>query len=436
MFFRPPSARSSHLRSARNLVHDDFIPFADHGDCCDGCGSQPADASIRGLAHVSRTSTERRPEDGPPLLWKTTGVGRGYSSLAISQGRIFTLGDGITEDDENEYLLAFDQKEGKPLWKTKTGAPWTKGQSNWQSSRSTPSSDGVSVYVISPHGVLLACDAATGDELWRKDLKKDFDGSKGDGWGYSESPLIDGDTLVCTPGGENATMVALDKKSGDLIWKASQPGNRGAGHSSIVITNVGGVKVYVQMTSAGAIGVRSGDGEILWAYQIDRTTAVCPTPVIKDDLVFIAAGYKRGGALLKQKPAGDGKIEIEEIYPMKIQLANKHGGIVRVGDHVYGDSDDAGIPYCADMMTGEIKWKHRGSGKNSASFTAAEDRLYIHFSSGRMVLAKAQPTEYEEVGSFQAPGTGERPSWSHPVISGGRLYLRENDQILCYDIRE
>lgn len=376
------------------------------------------------------------PADGPQLLWKAEGVGRGYSSLAILDGRIFTLGDSLTAEDKDEYLLAYDQKTGEQIWKTKTGGPWTSGQSSWQSSRSTPSTDGEVVYVITPYGILFACDFVTGKELWQKNLKEEFQGNKGDGWGYSESPLIDGDRLICTPGGTSATVVALDKKSGDVIWKAAQTDNRGAGHASVVITEIGGVRVYVQLTASGAIGIRATDGAVLWTYAIDRTTAVCPTPIIKGDLVFIAAGYKRGGALLRQKPAADGKIDVEEIYPMKTTLANKHGGVVRIGDYLYGDSDDAGVPYCAELMTGEIKWKARASGKNSAAFSAADGCLYIHFADGTMVLAKADPEGYKEVGSFRIPGTGERPSWSHPVISDGKLYLRENGQILCYDVHQ
>lgn len=376
------------------------------------------------------------PKDGPKLVWKAQGVGRGYSSLAILNGRIYTLGDGIAPDDKEEYLLAFDQKTGDPIWKTKTGSPWNSGAPEWQGSRSTPSTDGESVYVITPTGTLVACTAANGQEMWRKELPQEFGGKKGDGWGYSESPLLDGDVLVCTPGGDTATMVALNKKSGELIWKAPQPGNRGASHASVVITEIGGTKVYVQLTASGAIGVRAKDGEVLWSYPIDQTTAVAPTPVIKGDLVFIAAGYKRGGALIRQKPAGEGKVEIEEVYPMKTTLSNKHGGVVLVGDYIYADSDDAGVPYCAELLTGEIKWKGRPSGHGSASLTAADGCLYIHFADGTMVLAKADPSAYAEVGSFHVPGTGSRPSWAHPVVSGGKLYLREANEILCYDVHQ
>jgi outer membrane protein assembly factor BamB len=370
------------------------------------------------------------------LLWDTSGTGRGYASLAIADGRIFTLGDSSsTADDKDEYLMAFDQKTGQPLWSTKTGEAWNQGQDSWQSSRSTPTVDGERVYVLSPHGELVCCEAATGKELWRKNLKKDFDGNKGDSWGYSESVTIDGDKLLCTPGGEKNTMVALNKVTGDTIWTASQPGNRGAGHASIVMANIGGTRVCVQTTASGALGVRASDGKLLWTYDIDKTTAVIPTPIVRDDLVFFSAGYKRGGALLKQIAGADGEVTVEEVYPLQTQLANKHGGIILVGDYLYGDSDDAGIPFCAKLMTGEIQWKERGSGKGSAAFAAADGCLYIHFQDGTMVLAKASPDKYEEVGSFTVPHSGDRPSWSHPVIVGGKLYVREQDHIMCYDVK-
>jgi len=230
-------------------------------------------------------------------------------------------------------------------------------------------------------------------------------------------------------------MVALDKKTGELIWKAIRPGDRGAGHSSIVIAEVGGTRVYVQTTSAGALAVRASDGKLLWTFPIDPTPAIIPTSIVRDDLVFISVGYKRGGALFQQIPGPDGDVSMKVIYPLQLPLANKHGGVVRIGDYVYGDTDDAGVPFCAELKTGKIIWKKRGSGRGSASLAAADDRLYLHFADGTMVLASAGPKGYKEVGSFKAPGSGERPSWSHPVILDGKLYLREHDTILCYDIR-
>lgn len=380
---------------------------------------------------------ESWPADGPPLVWQTAGAGRGYASPAIVGERIFTLGDGLsTADDTDEYLSCFDRASGRQLWKTKTGAAWTDGQPTWQSSRSTPTVDGDRVYVLSPFGMLLACSVADGRELFRVDLKGDLGGTKGDSWGYSESVTIDGDTLVCTPGGEKATLAALDKRTGKLLWSCSVPGDPGAGHSSVVTAKVGGRKIYVQTTAGGAFGVDAATGTLLWTYPIDRTTAVIPTPIVRDDLVFFAAGYKRGGALLRQVPAADGSVKVEEVYPLNTDLANKHGGIVLVGDHLYGDSDDKGIPFCAELMTGKLAWKERGSGKNSASVLAADGHLYIRYSDGTLSLVKADPAAYTEVSSFQVPGSGDRPSWAHAVIVDGRLYLREGDAILCYDVKQ
>ena len=374
------------------------------------------------------------PKDGPKLLWESAGAGRGYASLAIADGKIFTLGDApSTGEDKDEYLLCFDQADGKPLWKAKTGPAWNEGKPTWQGSRSTPTVDGDRVYVVSPHGALVCCDLA-GKELWRKDLKKDFQGKKADSWGYSESVLIDGEKVVCTPGGDKNTMVALNKLTGETVWTTSRPEDRGAGHASIVPAEIGGTKVYVTTTGSGAMGVRAEDGKLLWEYDIDKTTAVIPTPIIRGDLVFFAAGYGRGGALLKQVPSADG-VRAEEIYPVTPPLANKHGGIVLVGDQLYGDSDDKGLPFCADLMTGEIRWKGRGSGRNSACVVAADGHVYFRYQDGTMTLVEASPEAFKETGHFQVPGSGEAPSWAHPVILGGKLYLREGDKLLCYDLR-
>jgi outer membrane protein assembly factor BamB len=377
------------------------------------------------------------PEDGPPLLWQSKGAGRGYSSICIAGGKLYTLGDGVStadEGDKDEYLCCFDEKDGKPIWKTKVGKAWNEGQRDWQSSRSTPTCGDGLVAVISAQGTLLVCDAATGEEKWRKDLKKEFDGKKADGWGYSESPTFDGDLLVCTPGGEKATMVAMKKATGEVVWTCPREKDRGAGHASIVTTKIGDTKVYVNSTGSGGMGVRASDGKLLWTFDIDRTTAVIPTLLVRDDLVYFVAGYNRGAALLKQVPEGD-EIKIEVVYDLKPPLANKHGGVVLVGDHVYGDSDDRGIPQCIDLMTGEVKWKERGSGRGSAVVTAADGFLYVRFQNGVLALAEATPDGYEEVGHFQIPESKDRPSWSHPVVLGGKLYIREQDNLYCYDVR-
>ena len=377
---------------------------------------------------------QKWPDGGPALVWDIAGTGRGYASVAVVGDRIYTLGDNTSiAEDSDEYLMAFDRESGKPLWQTKTGAPWNSGQANWQSSRSTPTVDGDRIYVLTAHGELVCCDSKTGKEHWRKSMQKDFGGKKGDGWGYSESPLIDGDRLICTPGGEEATMVALNKNNGELIWKASRPGDKGAGHASIVPAKVGSTRVYVQSTGSGPLGIRADDGKLLWTYDIPKTTAVIPTPIVRDDLVFFTAGYGCGGALLRQVQS-DGDVKIEEVYPLNKALMSKHGGVVLVGDYLYGGRDGSPVIFCAEFMTGEIKWEHRGSGSGSAAVAAGDGDLYIHFENGTMSLVKADAEEYVEVGSFTVPGSGERPSWAHPVIADGKLFVREQDHILCYSI--
>jgi outer membrane protein assembly factor BamB len=375
------------------------------------------------------------PKKGPPLLWEAKGCGRGYATPAIAKGKVFTMGDGLSiADDKDEYVVCFDAANGKLIWKAKLGPAWNSGQESWQSSRSTPTVDDDRVYTLTPQGSLVCMETETGKELWRKSMQKDFGGKKADGWGYSESVLIDGDRLICTPGGVDTAMVALNKKTGEVMWKAGWPKNRGAGHASIVIAEVGKTRVYVQSTANGPMGVKADDGTVLWKYPIDQTTAVIPTPIVRGDLVFFTAGYNRGGALLRQVPSGDG-VKVEEVYPLKTALQNKHGGVILVGDYVYGDSGDSGSPFCAELMTGKVVWKGRGSGKGSASVAYADDHLYIRFADGTMALANASPTAYKEVSSFKVPGSGKRPSWSHPVIAGGKMYLREGDSILCYDVK-
>jgi len=405
-------------------------------DAADASTSWP---SFRGVDRTARAADtnllESWPEDGPKLIWETKGAGRGYASTAIADGKMYTLGDGLsTASDKDEYLTCFDQTTGKQLWKLKTGEPWTNGKDDWQSSRGTPTVDGNHVYVMTPHGKLV-CATTDGKEEWQVDLKQKFQGKKADGWGYSESVLIDGDNLICTPGGAANTMVALNKATGQTIWTTSRDNDRGAGHACVVISEVGGTKVYVQTTGSGALGVRASDGKLMWSYEIDKTTAVIPTPIVRDDLVFFTAGYRRGGALLRQKADGD-NVTVDEIYPLNTALGNKHGGVVLVGDYLYGDTDSSGVPYCAELMTGENKWKSRGAGKGSASVAAADGHIYIRYTDGMMTLVKADPGSFQEVSSFKVPGSGERPSWAHPVVLDGKMYLREGDAILCYDISE
>jgi outer membrane protein assembly factor BamB len=371
------------------------------------------------------------PNDGPKEVWKCEELGIGFSSVSVAGGRIFTMGDL----KDGCYLFGIDQKEGKQTWKLKVG----KTGGNYQGPRCTPTVDGDLVFALGQFGDLVCVKAATGEEVWRKDFGKDFKGSAG-GWNYTESPLVDGDKLVCTPGGKEATMVALNKKNGEVVWKGVIPGGETAGYSSIVTAIVNNVPMYVQLLSNGVAGFGANDGKLLWRYGTDKehfagNTANIPTPIVKGDLVFSAAGYGRGAGLFKIKPTRDG-FDTEEIY-FKKELTNKHGGVVLVGDYLYGDHDDSGHPWCAEFMTGKTTWKNvrPSKGGGSASLTYADDRLYVRYANGFMVLAEPSPEAYKEVSVFKIPN-GNDNSWNHPVVIGGKMYLREKDILWCYDVKE
>jgi outer membrane protein assembly factor BamB len=382
---------------------------------------------------------DRWGRSGPKLLWKSKGAGSGYASPAVADGKVYTIGDRpSTVSADGQYLSCYDLNNGKQLWITKTGPAWNghPSQPAWNGARSTPTIDEDRIYSLNADGTLF-CLNTKGKILWKKSLIDDFGGSKHDSWGYSESPLVDGRLLVCTPGGASATMVALDKMTGELVWTSSRPKDVGAGHSSIVISQVNDRKVYVQNTGGGPMGVDAETGQLLWDYDIPAPVAFIPTPIIKDDLVFTVAGYGTGGALLKQIATADGGVTVKEIYGLNRDLDNKHGGLILVGDHLYGGRQDRNQLFCADLLTGEVLWRERGSGSGSTSVIAADGKLFVRFQDGKVALAKISTEGYEEISSFQTPGsgTGSLPSWAHPVIVDGKLLLREDDAILCYQIK-
>ncbi len=398
------------------------------------------------------------PAGGPQLVFEAQGAGRGYSSVSIENGRMFTMGDeavtvpGEGDDDDSveyihQYVVCFDLASGDRLWRTRIGEAWNNGQPHWQGSRSTPTVDGDHVYTLTAHGDLHCLDTATGEVQWQKNLKEDFGGKKKDGWGYGESVLVDGDRLVCTPGGEKSTMVALNKKTGETIWTAVREGDIGAGHASTIKSNVAGVSIYVTTTGSGALGVRAQDGKVLWSYEIEPTTAIIPNPIVRDDLVFFTSGYgpprgKGGSTLLKQHVSNSGEADVEELYPWNSEVLNKHGGVILHNDHVYGCVDSSGQLFCADLLTGEKRWvtdDKNNRKKASIAITLAEGHLYLRCENGLMILVKATPDGYEEISSFEIPNVDnarKRASWAHPVIAGGRLYLREGNSILGYELRK
>jgi outer membrane protein assembly factor BamB len=379
------------------------------------------------------------PESGPPLAWKASGLGGGFSSLSISGGRIYTLGDL----QGSQQVIAMSLADGKIAWKAKVGPVW---DDEYGGPRGTPTVDGDRIYALGTEGDLVCLQAATGKEVWRKSLPRDFGGRVMSSWKWAESPLVDGDRLIVTPGVPSATLVALDKKTGKEIWRAATPnlgdkGSDGAGYSSVVISNGGGVKQYVQLTGRGVISVRAQDGKFLWGYnKVANDVANIPTPVVKGDYVFASTSYQTGSALLKLSKAGDG-VKAEEVYflPSKT-LQNHHGGLVLIGDHIYGGhGHNRGYPICVEMASGKVVWGGEGvdlshGGSGSAAVTAADGHLYFRYQNGRMVLIEAKPQGYQVKGAFSIPDV-HHPSWSHPVVAGGKLYLREQDNLYVYNLK-
>ena len=370
------------------------------------------------------------PKEGPKLLWQVEGLGTGFSSVAIADDRIFTLG----QIDGEEHLISLDLSNGKRRWTL----PFGKGDH----SNGTPTVDGDRVYAVGLRGDLICANAKTGAKIWSKNFEQDLDGKMMSGWGFSESPLIDGDHLICTPGGSDSIMAALNKRTGETVWMASFPilgdrGTDGAGYSSIVVSNAAGTKQYLQLTGRGIVSVRADDGKFLWGYnRIANDVANIPTPIVDGDLVFCSTGYGTGAALLKITKEDD-QFRAEEIYFLNAkQFQNHHGGMIRVADHIFaGHGHNKGFPICLEISTGKTKWGRsiRGEGKGSAAICYADGNLIFRYQDGTVALIEATTKRYQLNGSFK-PAFQEGNSWAHPVVFDGKLYLREQNVLMCYDI--
>jgi outer membrane protein assembly factor BamB len=370
------------------------------------------------------------PDEGPPLVWTEKGLGRGMSSVSVAGGRIYTMGQ---RGDKGVCLVALDAASGDEIWATPFG---DDGDPN-----GTPTVDGEHVFAISYNGTLVCAKVATGEVVWKKSFVDDF-GGEVPTWGFSESPLVDGDVVVCTPGANDALVVALNKSNGETVWKTAAPdelrrGHDGAGYSSIVVSNAAGIKQYVQLVGKGVIGVSVADGKPLWAYnRIANDVANIPTPLVRGDHVFVSSGYGAGSALLRLESSDRG-VQVNEVYfrPGN-KMQNHHGGMVLVDDHVYlGHGQNQGLPMCVEFLTGDVKWGPvRGPGAESAAIVYADGHLYFRYQNAVMALIEATPDAYRLKASFQLPSHLDN-SWPHPVIADGRLYLRDQDVLMCYDVR-
>lgn len=363
------------------------------------------------------------PKDGPPLRWKATDIGTGYSSPAIARGRVYLQ----TTRDGKEFALALDEKTGKQIWSTEIGKVGKNTGPQYPGTRSTPTVDGDLLYCLASDGELVCLDTA-GKVKWQKHFRKDFQGKPGH-WAFSESVLIDGDALICTPGGNTATLAALNKTTGAVIWKSAVPDNDNAEYASIMIVQTGKLKQYVQFLRKGVVGVDAATGKFLWRYDhtIDQGANIL-TPIVQGNKVF-TAGARKGGGLVELKVGDDG-VKADEVY-FDRKLAPSIGGAVLVDGMLYGSSGQN--LFCAEFATGKVKWTDRSVGP--AAVCAADGRLYVRgYSSGQVALVELTPEAYREKGRFKQPDRSKVQAWPHPVIANGGLYLRDQGVLLCYEI--
>ncbi len=363
------------------------------------------------------------PAEGPPLLNTIRGLGEGYGAPSIAAGRLFVLGTKIN----GEKLFAFDLVTGQPLWMVDHGAMFSEGQGNGP--RSTPTYDDGKLYSLGASGDLTCVEASTGTINWQKNLISLYGGSIPT-WGLAESPLIDGDNVIVTPGAPGALMVALNRETGAEVWKASIPQNPGPAYASAIVAEYGGVRQYINFCAVGLFGVRASDGTPLWGDQSSSNeTANCSMPLALPTGVFSASGYNKGGSLVRLTQTG-GRFTAKPLYLVN-RMQNHHGGMVALDGYIYGSTDTPTL-MCIDTRDGSIKWESREPGKGSIA--AVDGRLVHRNEDGTVRIIKASSVEYVEELRFKPEESGGRPAWAYPVIAGGRLYLRDQDFVQVYSL--
>jgi outer membrane protein assembly factor BamB len=360
-------------------------------------------------------------------------IGDGYSTPSVVGTRIYLMSN---RGFENEFVQALSTQDGKPIWTTRVGNVGNAQDFSYSKARSTPTVDGDFIFALSSDGDLACLETSSGKVRWQKSIKKEFAGKPGF-WAYAESPLVDGDVVVVTPGGTEATMVALNKKTGAVIWKSAVPGGDPAGYASAIVVQAGGRKQYVQFLSKGIVGVDAKTGQFLWRYaEVSKGMAQMVTPVARDGYVYGGA-QGVGGGLVRLKADPDG-VAAEKVYFAR-GLPNDIGGSVLVGEYLYGTTD-AGL-VAAEFTTGKVKWQGEGIGSGSVAY--ADGQLYLHGQNGNVALIEATPEAYREKGRFTPPvqpkrkrlGPYPEKAWTYPVIANGRLYIRDIGTLWAYDIK-
>jgi len=391
-------------------------------------------------------------EKGPALAWKAKGIGIGMGGVAVSKGRIYTSGDV----DGKSWGFALKESTGELIWKAELGRGGEVGMSvTPPGPRGTPTVDGDRLYIMNQFGELV-CFTTEGKEVWRTDFVKDF-GASVPTWGYAESVLLDGEKLICSPGAPNGALMALNKMTGKVIWRSevpvrtSQNGNQGgqggrsgrggrgpeagASYASIIAIDFEGVRQYVQFTAVTLAGFSATDGKLLWQYDPVAARITCSTPLYQDGMVFGSSAYEGGGGAVKLSKDADGRIKATEVY-FTNHMRNHHGGMIVVDGALYGAAggNEGGFLVCMDFKTGQVLWRERQAPKGSLAM--ADGRLYLRAESGTMILIEPNREKYIERGRFEQPERTREQAWPHPVIANGKLYLRDQDLLLCYDVKK
>ena len=363
------------------------------------------------------------PAGGPELLFAATGLGEGYSTVAVVGDLVYTMGNV----DGGEHVVALDENSGSIVWKVRIGNEYREGQGNGP--RGTPTVVDGRVYALGGNGDLACCDASNGNIIWQKNILSDFGGSNIT-WGISESVLVDEGVVICSPGGSRATVVALDASTGRSKWESKVPESPQASYASPIIAQVGRVKQYVVFTSKGIVGVRASDGEPLWGQnKSSNGTANCATPLVVGNQIFSSSDYGTGAELVNLRASG-AKITAQPVYHT-MDMKNHHGGMVCLKGFVYGSNGD--MLSCVNLKTGKPTWRERSM---KGSVVYADDNIVFRNEGGAVVLLAADSKAYRELGKFEQPERSGRPAWSHPVIADGRLYLRDMDKLLVYDVKQ
>ncbi len=359
------------------------------------------------------------PEAGPKLLWTAKGIGNGYSSVSIGDGTIYTVGN----IDKKTVITAMDL-DGKVKWRYENGPAWIKSSPG---SRGTPTIDGEHLYHQSPHGQLVCLVAKTGKKVWDTNTYKTFGGRK-TYWAFAESVLIDGDNAIVCPSGDKASVVALDKMTGKIVWKAKDV-DGASGYATPVLVKCGGLRIILTMNGKAFIAVNADGGELLCTFPYPTKHGVnALTPLYHDGCVFISSGYGAGATLLKLNVQGK-TASVEKVWSSK-DLSNHHGGVMLIDGYVYGAT---GKWVCLDWKTGKTQWSADGVGKGSVTF--ADGMLYTMSEKRKVGLSKPSPKAHELISQFEIPEQGKGPSWAHPVVCGGRLYIRYDDFLYAYDVK-